>query len=177
MQSCVHAVRGWVTYMCSSVRHNNLKTFPILRLCMHYTFLSAHSVLCTCCVRRKISCRCLAGMQSAGHRLFLDDQRWGEYCQGDQGRDYHGWGDHGWCLAGKQTISCARTLSRYAFVSTELFYTVHNGPLSTKSCLKSSKLRPILNGQFCHAISKNICLNVFGSKQPWEILVFVIFKL
>ena len=50
-------------------------------------------------------------------------------------------------------------------------------PLSTKSCLKSSKLRPILNGQFCHAISKNICLNVLGSKQPWEILVFVIFKL
>ena len=29
-------------------------------------------------------------------------------------------------------------------------------PLSTKRCLKSSKLRPILNGQFCHAISKNI---------------------
>ena len=50
-------------------------------------------------------------------------------------------------------------------------------PLSTKSCLKSSKLRPILNGQFCHAISRNICTNVFGSKQPWEILVFVIFKL
>ena len=50
-------------------------------------------------------------------------------------------------------------------------------PLSTKSCLKSSKLRPILNGQFCHGISKNICLNVLGSKQPWEILVFVIFKL
>ena len=39
-------------------------------------------------------------------------------------------------------------------------------PLSTKSCLKSSKLRPILNGQFCHAISKNIGLNVLGSKQP-----------
>ena len=38
--------------------------------------------------------------------------------------------------------------------------------LSTKTCLKSSKLRPILNGQFCHAISKNICLNVLGSKQP-----------
>ena len=34
-------------------------------------------------------------------------------------------------------------------------------PLSTKSCLKSNKLRPILNGQFCHAISKYICLNVF----------------
>ena len=50
-------------------------------------------------------------------------------------------------------------------------------PLSTKSCLKSSKLRPILNGQFCHAIFKNICLKVLGSKQPWEILVFVIFKL
>ena len=49
--------------------------------------------------------------------------------------------------------------------------------LSTKSCLKSSKLRPISNGQFCHAISKNICLNLFGSKQPGEILVFVIFKL
>ena len=50
-------------------------------------------------------------------------------------------------------------------------------PLSTKSCLKSSKLRPILNGQFCHAISKNICLYVLGSKQPWEMLVFVISKL
>ena len=50
-------------------------------------------------------------------------------------------------------------------------------PLSTKTCLKSSKLRPILNGQFCHAISKNICLYVFGSKQPREILVFVILKL
>ena len=31
--------------------------------------------------------------------------------------------------------------------------------------------------QFCHPISKNICLIVLGSKQPWEILVFVIFKL
>ena len=50
-------------------------------------------------------------------------------------------------------------------------------PLSTKRCLNSSKLRPILNGQFCHPISKNICLIVLGSKQPWEILVFVIFKL
>ena len=50
-------------------------------------------------------------------------------------------------------------------------------PLSTKSCLKSNKLRPILNGQFCHAISKNIGLNLFGSKQPREILVFVILKL
>ena len=50
-------------------------------------------------------------------------------------------------------------------------------PLSTRSCLKSNKLRPILNGQFCHEISKNICLNVFGSKQPREILFFVIFKL
>ena len=50
-------------------------------------------------------------------------------------------------------------------------------PLSTKSCLKSSELRPILNGQFRHAISKNICLNVLRSKQPREILVFVILKL
>ena len=50
-------------------------------------------------------------------------------------------------------------------------------PLSTRSCLKSNKLRPILNGQFCHAISKNIGLNLFGSKQPREILVFVILKL
>ena len=49
--------------------------------------------------------------------------------------------------------------------------------LSTRSCLKSNKLRPILNGQFCHAISKNIVLNLFGSKQPREILVFVILKL
>ena len=47
----------------------------------------------------------------------------------------------------------------------------------SKRCLDSSKLRPILNGQFCHPISKNICLIVLGSKQPWEILVFVIFKL
>ena len=47
-------------------------------------------------------------------------------------------------------------------------------PLSTKRCLNSSKLRPILNGQFCHPTSKNICLIVLGSKQP---LVFVIFKL
>ena len=31
-------------------------------------------------------------------------------------------------------------------------------PLSTKSCLKSNKLRPILNRQFCHAIPKNIYL-------------------
>ena len=50
-------------------------------------------------------------------------------------------------------------------------------PLLTKSCLKSNKLRPILNGQFCHAISKNIGLNLFRSKQPREILVFVILKL
>ena len=50
-------------------------------------------------------------------------------------------------------------------------------PLSTKSCLKSNKLRPILNGQFYHAIFKNIGLNLFGSKQPREILVFVILKL
>ena len=50
-------------------------------------------------------------------------------------------------------------------------------PLSTRSCLKSNKLRPILNGQFCHAISKNNGLNLFGSKQPREILVFVILKL
>ena len=46
-------------------------------------------------------------------------------------------------------------------------------PLSTKSCLKLSKFRPILYGQFCHAIPKNICLNVLGSKQPCEILLFV----
>ena len=45
-------------------------------------------------------------------------------------------------------------------------------PLSTKRCLKSSKLWPILNDQFCHAISRNICLNALGSKKPWEILVF-----
>ena len=50
-------------------------------------------------------------------------------------------------------------------------------PLSNKSCLKSNKLRPILNGQFCHVTSKNSCLNVFGSKQPREILFFVILKL
>ena len=46
-------------------------------------------------------------------------------------------------------------------------------PLSTKSCLKLSKFRPILYGQFCHAIPKNICLNVLGSEQPCEILLFV----
>ena len=50
-------------------------------------------------------------------------------------------------------------------------------PLSTRSCLKSNKLRPILNGQFFHAIFKNIGLNMLGSKQPREILVFVILKL
>ena len=50
-------------------------------------------------------------------------------------------------------------------------------PLSTRSCLKSNKLRPILNGQFYHVIFKNIGLNLFGSKKPREILVFVILKL
>ena len=50
-------------------------------------------------------------------------------------------------------------------------------PLSIRSCLKSNKLRPILNGQFYPAIFKNIGLNLFGSKQPREILVFVILKL
>ena len=50
-------------------------------------------------------------------------------------------------------------------------------PLLTRICLKSNKLRPILNGQFYHAIFKNIGLNLFGSKQPREILVFVILKL
>ena len=50
-------------------------------------------------------------------------------------------------------------------------------PLSTRSCLKLNKLRPILNGQFYHAIFKSIGLNLFGSKQPREILVFVILKL
>ena len=50
-------------------------------------------------------------------------------------------------------------------------------PLSNKSCLKSNKLRPILNCQICHVISKKICLNVFGSKQTREILAFVILKL
>ena len=50
-------------------------------------------------------------------------------------------------------------------------------PLLTRSCLKSSKLRPILNGQFCHAISKNIGLSLLGSKQPREILVFLTLKL
>ena len=45
-------------------------------------------------------------------------------------------------------------------------------PLSTKSCLKSSKLKPILNGQFCHDISKNIVLNGLRARaqQPREIL-------
>ena len=50
-------------------------------------------------------------------------------------------------------------------------------PWSSKSCFKSNKLRQILNCQFCHAISKNICLNVFESKQTREILVFVILHL
>ena len=50
-------------------------------------------------------------------------------------------------------------------------------PLSSRSCLKSSKLRLILNCLFCHAISKNICLNVLESKQTREILVVVILKL
>ena len=42
---------------------------------------------------------------------------------------------------------------------------------------KANKLRPMLNGQFYHAIFKNNGLNLFGSKQPREILVFVILKL
>ena len=46
--------------------------------------------------------------------------------------------------------------------------------LSTKSCLKSSKVRPILNGQLLSCDFQNICLNVFGSKQPREILVFLL---
>ena len=50
-------------------------------------------------------------------------------------------------------------------------------PLSNKSCFKSNKLRPILKCQFCRAISKNICLYVFGSKQPREILVFLWFSI
>ena len=50
-------------------------------------------------------------------------------------------------------------------------------PLLTRSCLKSNKLRPILNGQFYHAIFENIGLNLFGFKQPRGILVFVILKL
>ena len=49
--------------------------------------------------------------------------------------------------------------------------------LSNKSCLKSNKLRLILKCQFCHTIFKNIFLNVFGSRQPRDILVFVILKL
>ena len=80
-------------------------------------------------------------------------------------------------MAGVWPASRRSGLCLYAFVGTELFYTVHNGPQSTKSCLELSKLRSILNGQFCHAISKNIGLNVLGSKQPREILVFVILKL
>ena len=44
-------------------------------------------------------------------------------------------------------------------------------PLSTRSCLKSNKLRPILNGHIYHAIFKNIGLYLFGSKQPREKLV------
>ena len=60
---------------------------------------------------------------------------------------------------------------------TNISYATAMLPLSTKSCLKSNKLRPILNGQFYHAIFKNIGLNLFGSKQPREILVFVILKL
>ena len=50
-------------------------------------------------------------------------------------------------------------------------------PLSNKSSFKSNNLRPILKCKFCHAISKNICLNVLGSKQSREILVFVNLKL
>ena len=70
---------------------------------------------------------------------------------------------------------CKESLSEENIVPTWRHCTMI--PLSTRSCLKSNKLRPILNGQFCHAISKNIGLNLFGSKQPREILVFVILKL
>ena len=47
-------------------------------------------------------------------------------------------------------------------------------PLSTRSCLKSNKVRPISNCWFCRLIYKKICLNVFESKQRREKLVFVI---
>ena len=75
----------------------------------------------------------------------------------------------------KRHAHCVQHMSLYLVIQPGFHCTMV--PLSTRICLKSNKLRPILNGQFCHAISKNICLNVFGSKQPWEILVFVIFKL
>ena len=50
-------------------------------------------------------------------------------------------------------------------------------PLLTRSCFKSNKVRLISNGYFLCAISKNICLNVFESKQRGEKLLFFILKL
>ena len=47
-------------------------------------------------------------------------------------------------------------------------------PLLTRNCFKSNKVRPISNCWFCRLIYKNICLNVFESKQRREKLVFVI---
>ena len=51
-------------------------------------------------------------------------------------------------------------------------------PLLIKSCLKSSKLRPILNGKFCHAFSKNIGLKTCSDLSNQEkYCFFVILKL
>ena len=61
----------------------------------------------------------------------------------------------------------------------EIIFSLHCTmvPLSTKSGLKSSKPRPILNGQFCHVFSKIFALIMLGSKQSRDILDFVILKL
>ena len=50
-------------------------------------------------------------------------------------------------------------------------------PLLTRSCFKSNKVRLISNDYFLRAISKNICLNVFESKQRRENLFLLILKL
>ena len=40
--------------------------------------------------------------------------------------------------------------------------------------IKSNKLKSILKCQFCHAISKDICLNVFGSCSNYQEHIFVV---
>ena len=85
------------------------------------------------------------------------------------------------CFKGLQIFVFLQTFWQTPFTRSDNFcYLVQCTmvPLSTKSCFKSRKLRPILNGQFCHAISKDICLNVPGSKATMRnIVFFVIFKL
>ena len=65
------------------------------------------------------------------------------------------------CGSGESLVCHRDVVERIAGVKVRLHCTMI--PLSTRSCLKSNKLRSILNGQFCHVISNNICLNVFSA--------------